>query len=401
MDQPANPAATPVQADKGAIQQPPVQLRLGRLALAVLCLVLVGLIAGFLPRIRAHRVLLHEMKDLALPSVSVIHPAAGKSGANVSLPAEIKAFVEAPIYARASGYIKTWTADMGDSVKEGQILAEIDTPELDQELARSRAELAQADAALELARTTAARWADLLKTSSVSEQEAAEKKADLALKTATREAARSNVRRLEQMKSFAHITAPFAGTITARKTDVGQLISADNGKELFRLAQTQTLRVFVHVPQTLARAIESGQQAELAFAELPGRTFEAKVVRTAGAMDPESRTLLTELHVDNARGEILAGSFAQVRFIEAHPEAALTIPANALLFRAAGLQVGVVAPNDKIELRPVKLGRDFGHSVEVMAGLEATDRVVLNPPDSLNGGETVRVAETVPAADRK
>ena len=273
-------------------------------------------------------------------------------------------------------------------------LTAADTPELDQELARARAGLAQAEAGLALAKTTAARWSELLKTASVSEQETAEKQADLALKSATVEAARANVRRLEELKSFASVTAPFAGTIIARRTDVGQLITAGSSRELFRLAQTRTLRVYVRVPQTLSRAVESGQRAELTLTEFPGRKFEAKIVRTAGAMEPESRTLLTELEVDNARGEILAGSYAQVRFTETGPEAALTLPSNTLLFRAEGMQVGLVNADEQVELRRVTLGRDFGQVVEVLEGVGPTDRVILNPSDSLTAGATVRIGAT-------
>ena len=193
------------------------------------------------------------------------------------------------------------------------------------------------------------------------------------------------------MKSFASVAAPFAGTIIARRTDVGQLITAGSARELFRLAQTRTLRVYVRVPQTLSRAVESGQRAELTLTEFPGRKFEAKIVRTAGAMEPDSRTLLIELEVDNARGEILAGSYAQVRLTDTGAEAALTLPSNALLFRAEGMQVGLVSSDDKVELRRVTLGRDFGQVVEVLEGVGPTDRVILNPSDSLTAGATVRI----------
>ncbi|PYJ87067.1 MAG: hypothetical protein DME22_02920 [Verrucomicrobia bacterium] len=240
-------------------------------------------------------------------------------------------------------------------------LTAADTPELDQELARARAGLAQAEAGLALAKTTAARWSELLKTASVSEQETAEKQADLALKSATVEAARANVRRLEELKSFASVTAPFAGTIIARRTDVGQLITAGSSRELFRLAQTRTLRVYVRVPQTLSRAVESGQRAELTLTEFPGRKFEAKIVRS---------------------------------FTETGPEAALTLPSNTLLFRAEGMQVGLVNADEQVELRRVTLGRDFGQVVEVLEGVGPTDRVILNPSDSLTAGATVRIGAT-------
>jgi RND family efflux transporter MFP subunit len=341
-----------------------------------------------------------ETRALALQTVSVVSPTPGKNAAGLTLPAEAKALVEAPIYARTSGYLKRYLVDIGAQVKAGDLLAEIDTPELNQELAQSRAQLGQADAALVLARTTATRWVELLKSSSVSEQEAAEKQADLELKAATVEAARASVRRLEDLQAFERVTAPFAGTITARGTDVGQLVAASNGKELFRLAQTGTLRVYVRVPQAAAQGVVPGQMAELTIPELPGRVFPAKVVRTSGAMSADSRTLLAELEVDNSRGEILSGTYVQVRLAEGKQDPALTLPANTLLFRAEGPQVGVVAPDGKVELRSVTLGRDFGPTIEIMGGVAPTDRVILNPADSLVGGTTVRVAEAAETAGK-
>jgi len=354
-------------------------------------LVVVGVLAGLLPRWHHRAALRDETAQLARLTVTVVCPVPGEAAAALSLPAEAKPYLEAPIYSRANGYLKRWLVDIGAQVKEGDLLAEVDTPELNQELAQARAQLAQAQAALELAKTTAARWAELLKTASVSEQEAAEKQADLELKQANVEAARANMRRMEDLQSFESIRAPFAGTITVRNTDVGQLISAASGKELFRLAQTGTLRVYVRVPETAARSVTSGQQAEVTVPELPGRVFPARVVRTSGAMSADSRTLLTELEMDNSRGEILAGTFAQVRFPDAHPEAAQTLPSNTLLFRAEGPQVGVVSPDGTVELRRVALGRDFGPTVEILSGLASTDRVILNPPDSLVSGMTVSV----------
>jgi membrane fusion protein, multidrug efflux system len=253
--------------------------------------------------------------------------------------------------------------------------------------------LKQAEAAQVLAKTTATRWAELIKTSSVSEQESAEKQADLALKSATVSAAESNVKRLEELQSFSRITAPFAGVITARFTDVGQLIKTDSARELFRLAQIDKLRVFVRAPQAEARAVRIGQAAELTIPEMHGRKFAAKVVRTAGAMNPESRTLLTELEVDNSAGEILAGSYAEVRLTDTKPEVPLTVPSNTLLFRSEGVFVGVITPDNKIEMRKIELGRDFGKRVEILSGVELKDRLVLNPPDSIVSGMAVRVAE--------
>ncbi len=390
--------ATPSAPPQVANARP---LALGRIVAVLAVLVVLLAFAGLVPRWRQSRNLQAETRELAVPSVLVVAPSAGQAPPGMTLPAEVKAFVEAPIYARASGYLKRWFVDLGTNVVAGQLLAEIDTPELNQELARARAQLGQAEAALGLARITAERWAELVKTSSVSEQEAAEKQSDYALKAATVDAAKAEVHRLEDLQSFARVIAPFDGTITARQTDIGQLINAGSGRELFRLAQTGTLRIFARVPQTVARAVAPGQIAELTVPELPGRVFPATVVRTSGAMDAQSRTLLVELAVDNARGEILAGSYAQVRFPLSRVDVALTLPSNTLLFRAEGPQVGIVLADGKVELRSVKLGRDFGTAVEVLSGVQPAERVILNPADSLVSGVTVRLVETAKPGSSK
>jgi len=385
---------TPAPEPTGAKIPPPAPaVKLGKFWIVAAILVVIGLAIGLVPRWLARRALARETVENSVPSVAVISPTPGKSDMGVPLPAEVQAFVEASIFARANGYLKTWDVDIGQNVEAGQLLAEIDTPEVNQQLEQAKAEVAQADANLALAKSTSERWADLLTTSSVSEQETAEKQADFALKKANLEAARANLHRLEDLKSFARVTAPFAGTITARDTDIGQLIVAGSGRPLFRLAQTNPLRVYVHVPQTLSRQVELGQGAELTISELPGRKFEAKVVRTAGAMEPSSRTLLAELEVNNPKNEILAGSYAQVRFHDTLADATLTLPANTLLFRSEGMQVGVVGTGGKVEMRTVRLGRDFGQTVEVVEGVKAGDRVIVNPPDALATGMNVRVAE--------
>jgi RND family efflux transporter MFP subunit len=361
-------------------------------------LVVLGVLAGFIPRWHQRSLLRAETVELATPSVAVVSPKPSHTAAGLVLPAEVKPLLEAPIYSRGNGYLKRWLVDIGAHVEAGQLLAEVDTPELDQQLEQARAQLAESEAALALAKTTAERWADLLKTASVSEQENAEKQADYKLKSATVAADQANVHRLEQLQSFERITAPFAGTITARNTDVGDLIMAGSGKELFHLAQTGTLRVYVRVPQSAARGIVTGQSAELLIPEIPGQKFSATVTSTSEAMSTDSRTLLTELQVDNSQGEILPGSYAQVRFLDSKVNTVLTLPSNTLLFRAEGLQVGVVGPDDKVDLRSVSIGRDFGQTVEVLAGVGPTDRVVINPADSLVSGTTVRIAEASPTA---
>jgi RND family efflux transporter MFP subunit len=372
---------------------PPVRLR--RIAEIVVVLIVIGLVIGLVPRWLARHKLLAEMRTESVVTVNVISPAASRPDLGTPLPAEVQAFVQASIHARASGYLKNWFVDIGDHATNGQALAEIDTPELDEQLAQARAELDQARAALDLAKITAGRWTELLKTASVSEQETAEKTADYTLKQANVEAARANVQRLEDLKKFDRVTAPFDGTVTARNTDIGQLIAAESGPELFRMAQTDPLRVYVRVPQPFIHAIAPGQKAELTFTELPGRIFTAEVMRTAGAVDPASRTLLVELQLPNPRGEILAGSYAQVRFNEAAVASVLTLSDNALIFRSQGMQVAVVGADNKVSLRSVKLGRDFGSTVEVLDGIQANDQIINNPPDSIEDGLTVQVASAV------
>ncbi|HUI08115.1 MAG TPA: efflux RND transporter periplasmic adaptor subunit [Verrucomicrobiae bacterium] len=389
-------ASPPPTAPLGTTTASPV--RLSRVGTVVAALLVIGFLAGFVPRWRQRTAVRAETVSLATPSVSVVSPEPGRPTASLVLPAEVKAFLEAPIYSRANGYLKRWLVDIGAHVEAGQLLAEIDTPELDQQLDQARAQLAESEAALALAKTTAERWADLLKTASVSEQENAEKQADYKLKAATVEADRANVHRLEELQSFERITAPFAGTITVRNIDVGDLITAGSGKELFHLAQRRTLRVYVSVPQAVALGIRPGQSAELTIPEIPGRKFLATVTNTSGAMATDSRTLLTELQVDNPHEEILPGSYAQVRFINPNVSPVLTLPSNTLLFRAEGLQVGVVGPDDRVDLHEVDIGRDFGQTVEVLAGVRPSDRVIVNPSDSLASGTTVRVVGETQAA---
>jgi RND family efflux transporter MFP subunit len=372
---------------------PPIRLK--RILQIVIALCLVGLAVGLLPRWHARRQLLAETRADAVPTVVAALPAPTQADLGTPLPADVQPFIEAAIHARASGYLKNWFADIGDHVTNQQTLAEIDAPELDEQLAQAKANLDEAIAACDLAKITSDRWTELLTTASVSEQETAEKKSDYVLKQATVEAARANVQRLDDLKNFERVTAPFAGVVTARNTDIGQLIAAGSGPELFRLAQTDPLRVYVRVPQQLIHAITPGQKAELTFQELPGRTFEATVTRTAGAVDPNSRTLQVELQVPNPRGEIFAGSYAQVRFNESAAASVLTISDNALIFRAQGMQAAVVGADDKVQLRAIKLGRDFGNTVEVLAGLNATDRVIVNPPDAITEGMAVQIAPAV------
>lgn len=373
---------------------PAPPIRLGRVLKIVIALVLAGLAIGFVPRWFARHKLLAETRGDETPTVETVLPTPAKADLGTPLPADVQPYIEAAIHARASGYLKNWYVDIGEHVTNNQVLAEIDTPELDEQIAQARADLQEAVAARDLARITADRWTELLKTASVSEQETAEKTSDYTLKQATVEAARANLQRLQAMKEFDRVTAPFDGVVTVRNTDIGQLISAGSGPELFRLAQTDPLRVYVRVPQVLIHGIEPGQKAVLTFQDMPGREFEATVTRTAGAVDPSSRTLQVELQVPNPRGEIFSGSYAQVRFNESAAANILTLSDNTLLFRAQGMQVAIVDNDGKVRLQSITLGRDFGNTVEVSSGLKPTDRVIVNPADGIDDGMEVRVATT-------
>lgn len=381
----------PAPASRDSVTHPkPAPPRLGRLLIATLILFAIALVFGLIPRLRERHVVAQDNRELMQPSVVVVNPAEGKAGAPLVLSGELKPVAEASIHARVDGYVRRWLVDLGAHVEAGQLLAELDTPDTTRALSQAKAQLVQAEAARDLAMSTAKRWKEMLLAKTVSAQEADEKASDLELKKATVEAARANVERLSEVSGFARITAPFAGTITIRTAEVGQLITAGEGQELYRLAQTDKLRVFVRVPQNYARGTAVGQMGELTLPEMPGRTFEAKVIRTAGALDAATRTLLTELEVDNSKEEILAGSYAQVRLADAKPVAAITLPSNTLLFRGEGPTVAVVE-NGKLALRQVKLGRDFGSSVEIESGVTFTDRVVVNPSDALVEGTEVRV----------
>lgn len=371
--------------------------RAGRLIFIVAILLVAGFAFGLVPRLRERRIVVQDTRELAQPNVAVVSPAPAKAGSPLVLSGELKPITEASIHARVNGYVRRWLVDLGAKVEAGQLLAELDTPDTDRELSQARAQLAQAEAARDLALTTAKRWKEMRAAKTVSAQEADEKAGDYDLKSATVESARAYVQRIEQVAGFARITAPFSGTITVRSLDIGQLITAADSVELFRLAQTDKLRVFVRIPQNYARGTTIGQTAQLTLPERPGQKYEARVIRTAGALDAATRTLLTELEVDNAHGEILAGSYAQVRLTESKPEALLTVPANSILFRAEGPQVAVVEAG-RIALRIVVLGRDLGSAVEISEGVAATDQIVVNPSDALTAGAAVNAKPVPPDA---
>ena len=368
-------------------------IRLLRWSVAIGLLLIVAWLAGAIPRWRARASASERTRHSGAPGVLIIHPSLAPPAEPPLLTAEIKAWAEAPILPRATGYVRRWMADLGAQVKTGDLLAEIEAPEIEQELGKARADLAHAEAATDLAKTTAERWQELLKTTGVSEQETAEKVADFALKKAAADSARASVRRLEQLSGFSRISAPFDGTITARHVNVGELVSAGSNHELFHLADTSRLRVFVHVPQPYAENIAVGQPVELFPGDTGGRQVAARVARTARQLESASRTLLIELEIDNVDGRLLAGGFARVRLPTAHGDPVLTVPANTLIFHADGPQVGVVGTNNTVELRRIIVGRDRGPVLEVRGGLTAADRVILNPADSLSSGQTVQVRE--------
>jgi membrane fusion protein, multidrug efflux system len=386
-------AISPKQGHNGEVPMPTPFAKRVRLAGVIGALIIIGaLVLGFLPRWFQRNTATADMNQLAIPTVSVVLPAPLKSGPGLVLPAEIRPWREASIYARANGYLKDWVADIGAHVQAGQLLAEIETPDLDQQLEQAKAQLVLAQANLHLAETTDSRWQALLKTASVSEQAAAEKAAGREVALASVDSERANVRRLEELVAFQRVVAPFAGTVTIRSVDIGDLIVAGSGgRELFHIAQTEKLRVYVRVPEPNAIGIAPGQTGTLTTPESPGRTFAATVTTTSEAISTNSRTLLTELDVDNSQHQILPYSYGEISLKDNSTEPSLTLPSDTLLFRAQGLQVGVVRPDNTVELRSVHVGRDFGQNVEILGGVTAADRVITNPTDSLVSGAKVRI----------
>ena len=378
-------------------------MRYAILAGAGIALVVAVLILGIQPRIEAREALKKQTLDLNVPTVSVMRPKRGSPTRELVLPGNMQAFVDTPIYARTSGYLKRWTADIGAHVKAGALLAEIDTPEVDDQLQQARADLATAEANYRLAEKTATRWQELLKTGVVSKQMADQTYGDMEAKKAALESARFNVARLEKLHSFKKIFAPYDGVITARNTDVGALIDAGSGsaagKELFHIADTRKLRVYVNIPQAYWREAGPGVEAELTLDEYPGRRFKGTLVRSTQTIDAASRTLLAEVDVANPTGELLSGAYAQVHLKLPAANMILVVPVNALIFRSEGVQVAVVQPDQRVGLKNIVLGRDLGTEVEVASGLEEGEAVILNPSDSLAAGTQVRVVKE--AADKK
>ncbi len=365
------------------------------IALAIVAIALVAVIVfGIASRASAAHDLEKRTEAAAVPTVNVVHPSAAPLSPEISLPGNTQAYIDTPIYARTSGYLKHWYFDIGAHVRKGQLMAVIETPELDQQLQVAEADLKSTEANLALANTTAARYINLLKTNSVSKQETDQATGDEAAKKAAVDAAMANVRRLQQLQSFEKIYAPFDGIVTVRNTDVGSLIDAGSGstpRELFHLAAINKIRVYVPVPEAYAGDIKNGGKATLTLGSNSGQTFEGTIARNSNMIDSASRTLNVEVDVDNPKGLLLPGAYVFVHFKVPERIANLTIPSNTLLFRSEGLRVGVVR-DGKVDLVPITITHDAGQMVEVAASdLKTTDQVILDPSDSLTAGEQVHV----------
>jgi RND family efflux transporter MFP subunit len=349
---------------------------------------------GLMHRRHVDQVLADQTLKDAVPYVSVIHAVPMSGESDLILPGALQAFVDSPIYARTNGYLSKWYKDIGSKVTKGELLAEIETPEIDQQLAQARADLVTAQANLGLSNTTATRYQDLIKTDSVSKQEVDNAVGDLAAKKSTVQSAEANVRRLEDLESFKRVYAPFTGVITQRNTDIGMLINAGNGgstNSLFTLAQIDPIRAFVAVPETYAPSIHVGMQACLELEEFAGKSFCGQVARTADSIDASTRTLNTEVDVPNHSGILLPGAYTQVHFNLKASVPRLSLAINALLFRPEGTMVAIVGLDSRIQLKPVAIGRDLGSTVEVLGGLDPNEAIVVNPPDNLEPGEQVHV----------
>ena len=367
-------------------------LRIAALAGVAIAVLVVG--GGIASRAANGKRLSQWTAANAQPVVTVTQPQPANGAAVLALPGRLEAYSRAPIYARVPGYLKSWKVDIGASVQAGQLLAEIEAPDLDQQLSQALADLLTARANAALASTTAKRWQDLVKSDAVSLQDVDMKNGDLAAKTAIVKATKANVDRLEVMEGFKRITAPFDGIVTARATDVGALINAGSGKglELFVISDTHKLRLYVSVPQNYAAQITAGTQAQMTVPERPGRTFTATVETTSQSVDPSSGSTLVELAVDNASGQLVPGAFANVRFALPLTSASLSVPASALIFDSRGARVATLGADNRVVLEPVTIARDLGTVIEISSGLAATDRVIDSPPDGIGKGDQVRIA---------
>ncbi len=348
---------------------------------------------GEISRVLAREDLRKASADATILTVTTITPEHNTQGEDMVLPGSVQAFIEAPIYARTSGYLKSWYTDIGAHVHKGDLLADIETPEVDQQLIQAQADLATARANQSLSDSTNERWKVLLATESVSKQDADEKAGDAAAKKAATDSAAANVARLRDLESFKRVIAPFDGIVTARNTDVGALINAGQvpGSELFHVADVHKLRIYVQVPEAYSAQTRPGLEAELHFSEYPRDVFNAKITQTANALDPVTRTLQVQLQLDNSHGQLFPGAYAEVHFKFPGNAQTLRIPSNTVIFRSAGLQVATVDADKRVKLKSIVQGRDLGAMIEVLSGIDASDVVVLNPPDSIVDGTPLRI----------
>ena len=373
---------------------PALSRKIRRYSLLLLLVALILAAWGITSRVLSRNTLGRDTERDSVPTVITVAANRTDLGEELVLPGTVMAFVEAPIYARTNGYLKAWYSDIGTQVKKGQVLAEVETPEVDQQLTQARADMETARANAALAASTNKRWQGLLATESVSKQDADEKAGAAAAMKASVDSAAANVGRLHDLESFKRVTAPFDGVVTARNTDIGALINAgqSTGSELFKIADTRKLRIYVQVPEAYAAAAKPGLTAELHFAGQAGKAYTAQVVRTANALDPVLRTLQVELQLDNSAREVFPGAYCEAHFEMAADAQSLRLPANTVLFRSEGLQVATVDAGQHVKLKSIVQGRDFGSTIEILSGIGTEDRVVVNPPDSLVDGATVRIA---------
>ncbi|HTV79059.1 MAG TPA: efflux RND transporter periplasmic adaptor subunit [Steroidobacteraceae bacterium] len=374
-----------------------------RVLLILLIVAIVLAIVGVTYRLVARAHLKKRTAADAEVTVTTVRPTLSQADSDLVLPGNVVAYMEAPIYARTSGYLQAWYTDIGARVHKGDLLALIDTPEVDRQLAQARADLQTAEANSHLAQTTNVRWQGLLARQAVSKQDADEKAGDAQAKVAAEASAGQNVQRLQDLEGFRRVVAPFDGVVTARNTDVGALINAgqSSGASLFTLADIHILRIYAQIPEPYAAALHAGLSAQVHFAEHPEQPFTAQIVRTANALDPASRTLEVELQLNNSDGELFPGAYAEIHFRLPSSHRTLRVPSNTILFRDTGLQIATVQGADTIKLKTVDQGRDFGQTLEILGGLNADDRVIVNPPDSVEDGMKVHVAAPQTAKDQK
>ena len=374
---------------------------------AIIAFVVVSIILawGINSRIDAASKLKDHTEEQVIPSVHVVKAASGTATEDVILPGTVQAWHEAPIFSRTNGYVKNWKADIGTQVKAGDVLAVIETPEVDAQLRQAEADLATSEANGKFAQSTAGRWQALLKTNSVSKQETDEKISDASAKKAATASARANLDRLKQLESFKRVTAPFDGVITARNIDTGSLINAGSGNaggaEMFHVADVAKLRAYVEVPQTYTPMVKPELKAELHFSEHPGKNFDGKLIDTSHALNPTTHTLLVQFEIDNKNGELMPGGYVEAHLKLPAQEGSIRLPVNTLIFRSDGLQTAVVDANGIAQLKTIKLGRDFGKEVEVLSGITAGDSIIINPSDSLTSGQKVKILEPEKTDDKK